>query len=509
MLSEEYDNVKTDAQINNTDKITNNLSQNKDVFLKSERKQEFSDLNKAQTHQNTYNTEKNADTRTLTPFTQNQNNAQLTDKGIQEKELANSIQNQQDKLTINSKESIIPENKQPVLEENKIKINRFEGMDEDNILVKYDVMLNKFTFYDRRNYMIGSFTINQLMKYIGNKLDHRFMESISSELSEEIITRMVLKVTYDHELNDMTLILMNYMTSPFMGSIDTLIKLNNGISEYEKCYLENELMHIIDENKRKKIRKLIKRFIYQLITYTLNIISTMTREMKHMNTNEALKQDLLKYSVGLSIRLSKSVKNEIEDRMKGFNDLENSMRKLVDIKNTLEQKIDKLHHDMKKQNQGIEDLIVVMKKNNQTGGGDTTIESTKESTKDTETNTESENSDSKERNIKEKIISIDTESEESDVKEEDSNNSEEKTETQTTESEKTESIESTESVEKSSESEEKKKKQKGGKKKTISEIISSNFSSESGNGYESEGGSPMDGLTSYEPTSQSEISGIY
>ncbi len=496
MLSEDYDNVKTDI-INNTDKIVPNLNENKDVFVKSDRKTELSDINKTQ--QLTNNTEKKEipDTRNQTPFSQNENNTQLTDKGIPEKEV---------NIPQNKEVFGAPEIKKSLeYEENRIKINRYEGMDDDNILVKYDIMLNKFTFYDRRNYMIGSFTINQLMKYIGNKIDHRFMESVSSDLSEEIITRMVLKATYDQEINDMTITLMNYMTSPFMGSIDTLIKLNNGISEYEKCYLENELMHIMDEKKRKKIRKLIKRFIYQLITYTLNIIATMTKEMKYMNTNETLKQDLLKYSVGLSIRLSKSVKNEIEDRMKGFSDLENSMRKLVDIKNTLEHKIDKLHDDMKKQNQGIEDLIVVMKKNNQSGGAETT----EESTNDTQSKTESESSGSNERNIKEKIISIDTESNsesesetEGTAETEESNNSDEKTESEKTES----SDKSTETEEK-----EEKKKQKGGKnkKRTISEIISSNFSSESGNGYESEGGSPMEGLTSYEPTSQSEVSGIY
>lgn len=263
----------------------------------------------------------------------------------------------------------------------------------DSLIVNYEKEYQRFTFYDFRNNYLGNFTIAQLIKYVGSQIDNTFMLYIDNGFAENLITTMIGRII--RENNELEIKLKNHLESAFMGDLEMLIKLNNGLSEFEKINLENELMKVFDDNKRLLIRDLIKKFIYQLINYTLRVIAIISNEIKDDPSKEQMKTTLLRYSVGLNYRLSNYVKTEISKNVESYNNLVENMNKLVEVKRIMRAKIDDLTNLIKEQNYKIERIQETLNKN-QLGGNKSSDSEPR--IKDKYTTITTENSDSEELN---------------------------------------------------------------------------------------------------------------
>ncbi len=213
-------------------------------------------------------------------------------------------------------------------------------------LVNIDKKDNRFNFYDKLQVYLGSFSIDELMKYIAHKYDpkNQFLPSINQQRYNEainIINKMIGSVKYNKNLKYAYIDLLNYDDSPFMGNINSLVKLNNMLHNFEKDKLENALA-LVDDEYAKKIRQFVKKFIYIMLNYTLQLISITSEAIKNENTREALKKELMNYSIGIVFRISQYV----QDQLRMLTDKADEIEKIVNlnIKTTqaLENKIDNL-----------------------------------------------------------------------------------------------------------------------------------------------------------------------
>lgn len=201
---------------------------------------------------------------------------------------------------------------------------------------------DKFIFYESINKTLyGSFSIDQLIKYIGSQQLKEFNDATTDiGFSESIIKKFIGDVSVDPDTDKIIINLKSPLESPLMGNINILININNKIFFYENNKLDNDLGKINDPTDRKKIKRIIKQFIYALLTHTLKVISTISNEIKDKNKPE-LKNNLLKYSVGITYRLSAFVKDHIDSQMMTVDKLNNNLEKLIKIRQSIDDKLKK------------------------------------------------------------------------------------------------------------------------------------------------------------------------
>ena len=220
-----------------------------------------------------------------------------------------------------------------------------------NLILVYDENENKFTFYNSNKSILGSFNFKQILKYIGKQIDHSFYSYIDSGYSDELIKSMVGEVLIDPITGKNNIILKSHIESPFMGNLDLLIRLNNLFYSYETKELINDMSLIKDDKIQYKLKLAIKQFIYLLINHTLKIISIATEEIKDNPKQEAMKQKLLKYSVALTYRISRFMKEHLENYNNQYKSLYTQLEKLITMKKTINDKINNLDEKISKQNE--------------------------------------------------------------------------------------------------------------------------------------------------------------
>jgi hypothetical protein len=161
-----------------------------------------------------------------------------------------------------------------------------------------------------------------------------------------IIKKFFCTVNYNRDKDINIIILRTYYESPFMGDIEMLMKINNYLESYEKNKLEDDLKYV-DEKIRPKMRLNVKMLIYKLLNYTLKLISVISSTIKNATDKDDLKQQLLKYSIGLVYRITQY----IQDQMIVINKREMEIKSMLGLNNKLKQllnlKMDKLLEEIK------------------------------------------------------------------------------------------------------------------------------------------------------------------
>jgi hypothetical protein len=320
----------------------------------------------------------------------------LTDKA--------SIQNETKTEQIKASEyKLVKETKQQTqLKPETVNINKVVNVDvvrlpenADAIIINYDKETKKFTFYDRSRSLIGFFTIIQLIKYIGNTVSNQFMSYVSpSNLLENLINAYLFKK------DDGKLIWHNHLTSPFMGDIEMLIKLNTDMSEFINKSLDQELIKIESKSERNKINDTIKKIYYDLLNHTLHIIASSSDDLRNDEDKKAIRDKLLKYSVGIMYKITTFTKLQLETYTNKQKELIDNMSRVTDLKKSLTNQITTLEEEIRKQNEKIklvsDKLTICMNEQLQQGGYTPSSSNTSSKT----------SSNSKEPKIKEKVVSI-------------------------------------------------------------------------------------------------------
>lgn len=225
---------------------------------------------------------------------------------------------------------------------------------KDIIMVSHNKKDKKFTFFDKSNSAIGYFTIEQLIKYIGNLQSKDFMSGVNTDVSTDIIETFIVKGSTDDLGYNIELI--SHLKSPFMGNTEMLIKLNNDIKDFEHKEMLNHIDKIEDIKIQRKITQCIKEFIYLLLGHTLKIISTVSVYIKDDNSRQKLKENLLHYSCAITYRMTNYILDQLEIQNEYIQNLEENLHNIVAIKSALNKKMNYLNDLLESQNKRISSL---------------------------------------------------------------------------------------------------------------------------------------------------------
>jgi hypothetical protein len=300
-----------------------------------------------------------------------------------------------------TKEQQLPENKLDI--NNIINIIKYKDQ-KDSMSVVFDnteATPYKFSFYDNKQTLLGSFNVLQIIKFFGMEWEPKFMESIDLGLSPDLIKKMLGEIIIDKDTNRVEIKLKSHLESPFMGNIEMLIKLNNGIREYEIKHLENDLLKLENQKLKKRIRLTIKQFIYILLNHALKVIAHISEEIKNDPSRKELADTLLKYSIGITYRISSFVRDQLDLQIYSINALSENMVKLLSVRKVIASKMNSMIHKIEKENDKIDDILEKM--NIQKGGEITSLSSNSQESP----NTEDQSSDKKQhKKLKQKVIKI-------------------------------------------------------------------------------------------------------
>lgn len=179
----------------------------------------------------------------------------------------------------------------------------------------------KFFFHDSSGVSMGSFSVDDIFRYIGrtcDKFDQIKMDNTTIKLIENTICENMQNGTCKLNIN-----------SPFMIDIDLLIELNNMLKRYEDTHiLENDIC--IKKNKL---------FIKKIAEHTMNVITEISRRNAH-DMNEKTKSKLLRISIGIVYRLTQYISSEISEQKQEYDNLLNTFESLEKLEHDIKNKID-------------------------------------------------------------------------------------------------------------------------------------------------------------------------
>jgi len=238
---------------------------------------------------------------------------------------------------------------------NKIESDQFKNNTEAKkrtIDIVYNT--NKFSFIDNQGNYIGSFTINEFIKYFSSMFDpkNQFMNNIdehSYNNAKIIIKNFIGKVEFNKKIKYGNIILKDAEASPFMNNIGLLVKLNDLLYKFEKSKLIQELNYV-DKIYRQKIEIILKKLMYMLLNYTIILITEISTHLKDSPNKNRLKNELTTYSIGLVYRISQFVQSQLAIIITSNNELEKMIINIEKIRMSIESKMDKLIDLLKEQN---------------------------------------------------------------------------------------------------------------------------------------------------------------
>jgi len=187
-------------------------------------------------------------------------------------------------------------------------------VDDKKTMISVNEKQNKFSFY-QGNHLVGFFTVEHLIKYLGSKYDSKgiFLKSIDEnefENAKAVIKAFLVRVSFSKIDGSISIKLLDYKESGLMGDIELLMKLDNLICKYLDNELANELLKL-DEADRIKVEQGIKKFYYMLLNYILKLvaIATSTNELNNKGTD--ISGCLMKYSISIVYRIGLFVSEQL------------------------------------------------------------------------------------------------------------------------------------------------------------------------------------------------------
>jgi len=218
-------------------------------------------------------------------------------------------------------------------------------MNHDALIM--EIKGGKFMFSDHNQIFLGSFTGEELVKYIVSKSTPSFLPNINSSHSKEIIEKYICRVDLNQSNDTAKYHIINHLDSPFTGHVEMLVKLYRQIDEFEQVKLVGELGHL-PEHDAEKAKKTFYSFILVLLRHILKIISILTDIIK-TNKDQSLSNKLLKYSVSIMHKISNVTKNQISEKLSLIDSLLSEKEKIQNIQQILSDKIEDLEEVLNEQ----------------------------------------------------------------------------------------------------------------------------------------------------------------
>ena len=231
------------------------------------------------------------------------------------------------------------------------------------IIVETDHQAKRFSFYTPQKSYLGSFSALEFIKYVTSRVSGNFLKRVDAYAATVIIEKYVGTIQKVEAPTVRYIINMhNYVESPFMGNVETLIKFYTFVSEFEKSALESELTMLPTVEERTAVRDIFDLMIYTLLTHILKIIAALTNKIvsnKDADPAKAkeIKDSLLMYSVSIMYRLSKFVKSDITKKVEEIDHLNNDLLRIEAIRSNVTSKLDSVQRQIDLQNSRIDFMM--------------------------------------------------------------------------------------------------------------------------------------------------------
>lgn len=231
------------------------------------------------------------------------------------------------------------------------------------IIVETDHQAKRFSFYTPQKSYLGSFSALEFIKYVTSRVSGNFLKRVDAYAATVIIEKYVGTIQKVEAPTVRYIINMhNYVESPFMGNVETLIKFYTFVSEFEKSALESELTMLPTVEERTTVRDIFDLMIYTLLTHILKIIAALTNKIvsnKDADPAKAkeIKDSLLMYSVSIMYRLSKFVKSDITKKVEEIDHLNNDLLRIEAIRSNVTSKLDSVQRQIDLQNSRIDFMM--------------------------------------------------------------------------------------------------------------------------------------------------------
>ena len=226
---------------------------------------------------------------------------------------------------------------------------------DKKLMISANEKLNKFIVVNEDGKDLGYFTIEHIIKYLSHPYEDKDtfvlpeLDDATFQKAKELIKLLIFKLEYNKKNKASRIVVLDYNQSGFMSDIELLVKLNDMLYKYLENYLNNVLSKVHKSN-RVNIEKNIKKLVYLLLNYTLKLISIISEKLKDTSDREALKKQLIRYSISLVYRISTFVQEQLQI----FNDKNKSLKELmiynIEIKEEIKDKLNKLLTNIQEQN---------------------------------------------------------------------------------------------------------------------------------------------------------------
>jgi hypothetical protein len=230
-------------------------------------------------------------------------------------------------------------------------------IDQNKLIVETQKEKQQFLFYDHNKNFIGGFTATEFIKYIISHISLNFLPETNCESSKHIIEKYICKISKNVLSKKTTIDMIDHIDSPFMGNIESLIKLYTYIHDFESNRLILELESISDD-EQLMVKDLFELLIYSLLNHTLNIISILVNKLDLSRSGSTdIKKTLLNYSVAIVYRLSKFIKDKTQRKIDEVDMIEKDILRIDGIRTMITSKIDTLQNSVDKNCLEIEILM--------------------------------------------------------------------------------------------------------------------------------------------------------
>lgn len=216
-----------------------------------------------------------------------------------------------------------------------------------DMYISFNNKNERFYLYDYNQTTIGSFSIEEVIKYIVLSFNAKviFMPYIDNKQfnrSVNLIKLYIVNININKDIKYIDIKLHDYQTSPFMCDIEMLIRFNKLLYKFEQEQLDKELQHV-DKKYNDEIKFNIQKFIYMMYSYTLQLLANISDDIKNnQDIDQKMKYNIIKYSIDLTNKISQFVQNQSKRLSDKIMDVNNILSHNKELKKTIEKKIDNI-----------------------------------------------------------------------------------------------------------------------------------------------------------------------
>lgn len=212
----------------------------------------------------------------------------------------------------------LPIREQIVEQQIPLKYNVHDIVFPDGIMKIKLMPTDALMFSNTASIYIGQYTINDIFNYL-------FGTKQLDTTTITLIEKTICTKTNDDRIFELK------TSSPMLFDIDILVILNKLLAKFENTGIAE-----YDE----KNAKIIRIFICQLLSHTLNVIAKLSHEIKHkeisVGNDSVMKAKLIKKSIGIVFRLSQYANKNITEATQKYEQLMSTIKRVEETKTKID-----------------------------------------------------------------------------------------------------------------------------------------------------------------------------